>query len=262
MKLKVHGCRGSVPVNSDKQRKYGGNTSCFEITFGTYQIFFDTGTGFRTAKFGGPEIIKIILYSHWHHDHIQGLPFNPNIFDPNEEILVSSALSPSHVSRQILRQYFSGSFFPVDFIDGLDNFRIHEFDYIKERFKHDFKLEHVPLRHPGGATGYRIKIKDKIVCYLCDNEFDTLQISELKNFVEGANVVIWDGMFTDAELLEKKGWGHSSISQGVFLRKKHSVEKLLITHHTPDRTDEELDHINAQLPEGVELAYDGMICEI
>ena len=150
----------------------------------------------------------------------------------------------------------------MDFIDGLDNFRIHEFDYIKERFKHDFKLEHVPLRHPGGATGYRIKIKDKIVCYLCDNEFDTLQISELKNFVEGANVVIWDGMLTDAELLEKKGWGHSSISQGVFLHKKHSVEKLLITHHSPDRTDEELDHINAQLPEGIELAYDGMICEI
>ena len=89
-----------------------------------------------------------------------------------------------------------------------------------------------------------------------------MQISELKNFVDGANVVIWDGMFTDAELLEKKGWGHSSISQGVYLHKKHSIEKLLITHHTPDRTDDQLDHINAQLPEGVELAYDGMICEI
>ena len=140
MKLNVHGCRGSVPVQSRGQTRYGGNTSCFEVTFGQFQIFFDTGTGFRTAQFGGPEITKILLYSHWHHDHVQGFAFNPNIFVPDHKVLVASGLSSADVSRQMLQQYFSGSYFPIDVIGSLENIIFHEFEYIKENFINDFKL--------------------------------------------------------------------------------------------------------------------------
>jgi phosphoribosyl 1,2-cyclic phosphodiesterase len=261
MKLNVHGCRGSVPVQSKRQIKYGGNTSCFEVTFGKFQIFFDTGTGFRTAQFGRPEITKILLYSHWHHDHVQGFAFNPNIFVPDHKVLVASGLSSADVSRQMLQQYFSGSYFPIDVIGSLENIIFHEFEYIKENFINDFRLNNLSLNHPGGASGYRLEHNKKIICYLSDNEYRGTQFAELKDFVEGANIVIWDGMFTDKELLKKKGWGHSSIDEGINFFEKCDVERLLITHHAPERNDDQLDEISAQLPEHVELAFDGMSCK-
>ena len=261
MKLNVHGCRGSVPVQSRGQTRYGGNTSCFEVTFGQFQIFFDTGTGFRTAQFGGPEITKILLYSHWHHDHVQGFAFNPNIFVPDHKVLVASGLSSADVSRQMLQQYFSGSYFPIDVIGSLRNVSIHEFDFIKANFINDFRLDHLPLRHPGGASGYRLEFNKKTICYLCDNEYHETQLPELKDFVEGANCVIWDGMFTNEELSQKRGWGHSSVNQGIEFWEKCDVKKLLVTHHAPERSDDQLDEISNQLPGNVELAFDGMSYE-
>ena len=91
MKLSIHGCRGSVPTSSGSTHKYGGNTSCFEIITENNQIIFDAGTGFKNVKFSKSRA-SFLLLSHFHHDHIQGLPFNPELFDPKNEIIISSGL--------------------------------------------------------------------------------------------------------------------------------------------------------------------------
>ena len=79
MKLTVHGCRGSVPTPSPYTAKYGGHTTCFELRFNGYQIIFDTGSGFQNLILADSTVEKLILYSHFHHDHIQGLPFNADL---------------------------------------------------------------------------------------------------------------------------------------------------------------------------------------
>jgi ribonuclease BN (tRNA processing enzyme) len=69
-------------------------------------------------------------------------------------------------------------------------------------------------------------------------------------------------MFNDKDLVERKGWGHSSVKQGVDFFSKVNCKKMLITHHAPERTDYELDKINSDLPNDIELAFDGMTVEV
>ena len=262
MELKVHGCRGSIPVQSNNHTSFGGNTSCFEVSFDKFQLFFDTGSGFRTAKLASKDYFKIILYSHWHHDHIQGLPFNPQLFLEDNEITICSALSSRNETTQTLKNYFSGAYFPVDLISLLKNIKIQSFCDLKWLDDSGLKLEYFSLIHPGGAVGYKLEFKGKSITYLCDNEYDESQFYDLNNFVCGSNIVIWDGMFTEEELQKKNGWGHSSINQGIEFFKNSTIDKLLISHHAPERTDYDLNQISAELPDGIELAFDGMVIEI
>lgn len=111
MKLSIHGCRGSIASSSPSTQKYGGHTSCFELTCENHQIIFDAGSGFQNVNFSKSHTSYVLL-SHFHHDHIQGLPFNPQIFDPNNEIVISSDLHDHETVKKNLQTYFSPSVFP------------------------------------------------------------------------------------------------------------------------------------------------------
>ena len=115
MKLLVHGCRGSIPISTPQSNIYGGNTSCYELIFNEYQLIFDTGTGFRHVSIDESKK-TIIFYSHWHHDHIQGLAFNSGLYNTKKDIFVSSALNNKNESKNIIHQYFSGFYFPLELI--------------------------------------------------------------------------------------------------------------------------------------------------
>lgn len=258
MKLNVHGSRGSIPTSSGSTVGYGGNTSCYELAFGNYQIFFDTGSGFRNANFLESSKSKIIFYSHWHHDHIQGLPFNAGIFNPENRFLVSSALASRNVVRNTLQTYFSGGYFPVDIIENLSNFTYSNINSVKNSHADDFELNWIELNHPGGCYGYSVVHGGKKFCYLCDNEYETSQLDALLKFADEADVVIWDGMFTEAELDTKRGWGHSSIEQGIFFSENCGHAQVLISHHAPARLDSELQEIQEKLPDRVSFARDGL----
>ncbi len=258
MKLTVHGARGSIPTSSRETIIYGGNTSCYELVFGKYQIFFDTGSGFRNVNFFDSSFTKCILYSHWHHDHIQGLPFNASIFNPDNSVIVSSALATRSVLRNTLQTYFSGGYFPVDIVKILPNLNYRNANQVKKSFADDFTLDWIELNHPGGCYGYSICHEGKKFTYLCDNEYESSQLETLTDFAEGSDLVIWDGMFTDAELESKKGWGHSSIEQAMTFFGHGDISTMLISHHAPSRTDDELDALAKTLPEGISFAKDGL----
>jgi phosphoribosyl 1,2-cyclic phosphodiesterase len=258
MKLTVHGSRGSIPTPSKHTVKYGGNTSCFELEFGKYQIFFDTGSGFKNISLADKQIDKLIFYSHWHHDHIQGLPFNSHIFNQENKITVTSALASRNVLRHTLQTYFSGGYFPVDIVRVLSNLVFKNISTVKKTTEKDFHLDWLELQHPGGCYGYSIIYDGKKICYLCDNEYDEAQLPLLEKFTDHSDLVIWDGMFTEDELTEKVGWGHSSIEQGVKFFDQTNIKSMMITHHAPYRTDNMLDEIASSLPDGVYFAKDEM----
>ena len=92
MKFTIHGVRGSVPTPGIEFVKYGGNISCFEIETCESQIFCDAGTGFRSAKLLRDKKNVWVFLTHFHHDHIQGFPFNHGLFSEGQQISVSSAL--------------------------------------------------------------------------------------------------------------------------------------------------------------------------
>ena len=91
MKLILHGCRGSIPNPSKKMLRYGGNTTSFELSMDDFQVFFDAGSGFQNAVLDSNKEI-MIFFSHFHHDHLQGLAFNKYLLKPETKALMSSAL--------------------------------------------------------------------------------------------------------------------------------------------------------------------------
>ena len=104
MELNIYGCRGSIPSSSPNTVRYGGNTSCYEILVHNKQIILDTGSGFRNLRLQ-TDRSKIILYSHWHHDHIQGLPFNSDLFIKENSVTICSALATKRPFRNTLQTY-------------------------------------------------------------------------------------------------------------------------------------------------------------
>jgi phosphoribosyl 1,2-cyclic phosphodiesterase len=261
MRLITHGCRGSIPNPSKEMQKYGGNTTCFELQFDRFQIFFDTGSGFQNASLESSKEI-LILFSHFHHDHIQGLAFNKYLLAPRIKTSISSALVNSENLNKIVRDYFSGAYFPLDLFENLKNVTFLDFTATQKRLGEHFRIEAIKLAHPGGSFGYSVQTDNKKFVFLGDNEFTTSQSEELKKFIEKADIVIWDGMFTKKELQSKGGWGHSSIEQGIDFLSNVNCGEIIISHHAPYRTDSELDKINQSLPHGFHLAKDGHVLEL
>ena len=98
--------------------------------------------------------------------------------------------------------------------------------------------------------------------YLCDNEFEADQRETLTTFAEKADVLIWDGMFTEKELVDRKGWGNSSIEKATMYNEKSNCKRILISHHAPARSDQDLDHIASSLPELFTVASDRLEIEV
>jgi phosphoribosyl 1,2-cyclic phosphodiesterase len=247
MKFTIHGVRGSVPTPGIEYAKYGGNTSCFEIETRESQIFCDAGTGFRSAKLLREEKNICVLFTHFHHDHIQGFPFNKDLFSEGPEICISSALYDKKTTLAVLKQYFSAYFFPVNIFENLSHLSVQSFDDAKDALKQDVDISFINLEHPGGAVGYSFVKENKKVVILLDNEFQEPQLYGLLEFCKDADLLIWDGMFTKDELLSKRGWGHSSVEQAEEFTKLCDVKKTVICHHAPYRSDTDIDELKTRI---------------
>jgi phosphoribosyl 1,2-cyclic phosphodiesterase len=87
LKLRLWGVRGSIPTPVPQNLGYGGNTACIEVRLPGDELFiFDAGTGIRELglALGGAGCGRDIhlFFTHYHWDHIQGLPFFGPLFDP------------------------------------------------------------------------------------------------------------------------------------------------------------------------------------
>jgi len=246
IQVTFHGVRGSVPVSGSDFSAYGGHTTCFEIRTSDIQIIVDAGSGFQNVALAETGPI-IIAFTHFHHDHIQGLAFNGDLLRQDREIFVTSALCGSEILKTNLQNYFHGAYFPIDLIAIKHQLNFVDFDEIPKIFSGILDSKTMPLNHPGGCAAYKFGLAGKHVATLFDNEFEKDQQNELQDFVADASLVVWDGMFVEEELPMRRGWGHSSIEDGVDfftrMRKNSEGSQLAITHHAPSRTDEQLNKL-------------------
>jgi phosphoribosyl 1,2-cyclic phosphodiesterase len=261
MKLFIHGCRGSTATSSRSTQKYGGNTTCFEVSTDNDQIIFDAGSGFQNVELSKTQT-SFLLLSHFHHDHVQGLPFNSQLFDPKNEIIISSALCEIEIVKKTIQKYFSPPYFPLDIVSSQSNIKFLPFNAVQKKLEENLSLSSILLNHPGGSTGYKLIQKHSSFIYLGDNEFEEYQRKPLSTFSKNADLLIWDGMFTEKELADKKGWGHSSIEQAIDFNMEANCKKIFISHHAPHRSDKELDQIANGLPELIKLASDRLEIEV
>ena len=250
MEIIFHGVRGSTPTAHQDFLNYGGNTTSTEIRSNEFQFIFDAGTGFQNLKILEDRPV-FLFFSHFHYDHIQGLPFNSQIFNPSNSVTISSGLVNSNELKNVFTRAFQPMYFPIPLVETLKNLSFNEFVEVQEKLFKICKIESISLNHPGGAAGYIIKEKNKKICIFLDHEFgqNNYVDDKMLEVSQDCDFVIWDGMFLDEELKDKKGWGHSSVEQALTFAENNNCKRLAIAHHAPHRSDERLKELENSLPD-------------
>jgi phosphoribosyl 1,2-cyclic phosphodiesterase len=266
--VRFWGTRGSIPSPGRETVRYGGNTPCLELrTPDGWLIVLDAGTGIRELgrslmdRANGTPIRGDIFLTHAHWDHIQGLPFFAPIFHSGNHFTIWGSKTMETSIGRVVRDQMSPVVFPVAFEQLGATIEFRQLAQ-ERRFERAYDVTALPVQHPGGALGYRFAARDdgadeagaersapRALVYISDNE---LQASaaygspaswrrDLVSFVRGARVLVHDSMFTTEEYGQHKGWGHSTYQDAVELALEGEVETLVLFHHKPERTDDELD---------------------
>lgn len=260
--VRFWGVRGSIPSPGPDTARYGGNTSCVSVEGffldGTPTIgIFDAGTGIRLLSKelvqNDKEIILFLTHTHW--DHIQGFPFFAPLRQPKRCVYLSSMEQELGLFQMLLDQ-MDGRRFPILLEDTNACLRRFSVEMIARQQLLGYRVKRIRANHPGMTFGFRAELLSASLVYLPDNELfppdgDLQQTTfdEFAAFCQGADVLIHDSQFTEADMSLKYGWGHSVISQVRELAAAAQVRHLVLFHHDPDRTDDELDAIQAESDE-------------
>lgn len=251
MRVKVWGARGSVPSPGPETTRYGGNTSCVQVTLsdGT-MIVLDAGTGIRNlglALAGSVPRINILL-THLHLDHIQGLVFFAPAFRPQSELGIWGPESPETSLEDRLARYISAPLSPVEIrelpcrVEFLDAPHT-EWDIGPAR------IRAASVTHRGPTLGYRISDGTRSFCYIPDHEpglgaplaeLDPEWISGF-DLARGADLLVHDCQYADDEYDEHCGWGHSRLADALTFAQRVGARRTLLFHHDPLHSDDFLD---------------------
>lgn len=264
LRVRFWGTRGSIPSPGPKTVRYGGNTPCVELrTADGWLVILDAGTGIRDLgrhlleKSNGSPVRGDIFLTHAHWDHIQGIPFFAPIFGRGNHFTIWGSETLERSFDKVLRDQMSPVVFPVTF-EELD--ATIDFKGLPEGTRtagNGYEVTAFAVQHPGGALGYRFCAaggNSKSLVYVSDNELAPHPRygsapdwrKQFVTFVRGAAVLVHDSTYTTEEYDNHKGWGHSTYTETVELAIEAGVEQLVLFHHDPRRSDEQLEHCLAQ----------------
>jgi phosphoribosyl 1,2-cyclic phosphodiesterase len=259
VKLKIWGCRGSVPSPGPDTVEYGGNTSCVEVLLDDgATLVLDAGTGIRPLGLDlvrrGTRQIHLFL-THLHLDHLEGLRFFAPLWDPDVAMDVWGPPSPVLSLRERILRAFSPPLFPLDLRDvpARVTFR----DLPTEPWRVDgLTLSAGLVLHPGPTVGFRLDTGSSSLAYLPDHEpalagivnrsLDWVSGGALANRVD---FLLHDAQYFVDEYEARIGWGHSSVDDAVAFTRAADAERLVLFHHEPGRSDRGLEALQDRASE-------------
>lgn len=256
MIVRLWGTRGSVASPGPETIRYGGNTACVEVRTDDALLVLDAGTGIRrlgTTLREHRGRIDLLL-THLHLDHLQGIGFFEPCFRPEIELHIWGPPSTTLDLRERLTRYLSPPLFPVRLRDLGSRVSLH--DVPSEPFMiGSVTVNGEAIIHPGPTVGYRISADGKTLAYLPDHEpalgAPSFPISPEwtsgHRLAHGADLLIHDAQYTDAEYPSRVGWGHSSLEQTWAFSVQAAVRRLVTFHHDPSHADDQLDEMVSDL---------------
>lgn len=276
MRFTFWGTRGSIAVPGPDTLRYGGNTTCLQVepSSGT-PVIVDAGSGIRPL---GLELCKhnaegelLLLITHLHWDHILGFLFFDPAYHPGWRVRVSGWPKALVGLKSIFNSRHADGNFPVDW-DDLPGVVEMAHDLELPRFVlNGMEVSTTPLNHPQGGVGFRFQEKGQILTFITDNELKgpgQAQMDDFVKFVSGSRVLVHDAQYLPEEMPERYGYGHSDYTQAVDLARKAGVERLILTHHDPTRSDEQIDALLTKAREiagpelQVDAAREGLVVEV
>jgi len=258
--IRFFGVRGSYPTPYPAHLGYGGNTSCILIEAGGEAFVIDAGTGISKA---GAFLERrkcrraTIFLSHLHVDHIAGLPSFLPFYRKGVYIRM---LFSKRCAREDITRIFSPPYFPISMDKLPSKIEFTPVDDHKEVRSNGVPLSFIPLNHPNGALGIKIRYEGREVAILSDNEPSAGEMERLIRWVSGANLLIAEAQYTPAEYRKKRGFGHSPFTYPIEIAFHAGVKRLILTHHDFLHSDKVLDKISQRI---VRLATQkGLACRL
>ncbi|PYX58106.1 MAG: MBL fold metallo-hydrolase [Acidobacteria bacterium] len=253
MRVKFWGVRGSTPTPQAENMRYGGNTSCVEVRVGEQLYIFDCGTGFRVLgqqlrdEFGEKKLplSAHVFISHFHWDHIQGIPFFRPLYDRADSQFLFHCSSRTRSLKQVMDEQMASPYFPVNLSQMQAQQKFYDIDIGRLNLEDGVQIQTSWLNHPQGCMGFRMETKDGVLVYATDNEpGDAAFDKSVRKLAEGADVLIYDAQYLPEEYAaEKHGWGHSHWREAVNVVMESGAKELVLFHHDPDHTDVVIDKI-------------------
>ncbi len=263
MQVRFWGTRGSMAKPGPDTIRYGGNTSCVQITSanGTLLVI-DCGTGAHglgqhLLKEGPRPVRGHVLISHTHWDHIQGIPFFVPFFIPGNKFDIYAPKGFGESLRETLAGQMEYTYFPItpEAFGAELNYNnlsegVFQIDDIVIRTRY--------LNHPALTIAFRIEVDGAVVVYACDHEPHSRDLADGDGILDGqdkahadflrdADLVIHDAQYLAAEYAGKVGWGHSTVEYALKVAQTAGVKQLALTHHDPMRTDDMIDTLITDL---------------
>ena len=280
MRLHFCGIRGSTPAPGADFLRYGGHTSCVAVASDPHAqptLILDAGTGLRqvTALLAGQPFVGTILLTHLHWDHVQGLPFfRAGDRDDARVTLLLPDQQDGNSAEDVLARGMSPPHFPIRPSDLRGSWT---FGAISAgQLKADgFAVEAREIPHKGGRTlGYRVSDGCSVVAYVTDHCPTALGPGSdgwgdyhpgAVELAAEADVLVHDAHLLAEELPEQAAFGHAAAEYAVGLARRAGARRVVLFHHRPDRTDDELDQLAQRFttsPVPVTVAAEGLLLDL
>src|SRR4051812_27222438 len=259
IRVRFFGTRGSIPSLAADSVRYGGNTSCVELRFGSELLILDAGSGLRLLgekvieEAAGKPIKGSLLLSHAHWDHIQGLPFFAPGYSAQNIFEIFTAFGHSGRLHRALTNQMNPLHFPVG-LNQMCGMRPPQDLQAEEAKIGSFIIRTIALNHPGGCSGFRLEAGGQSLAYLPDHEpykHEAANCSRdahesLVRFIKGVDLLILDTQYTPNEYVHRVGWGHGCLPDSVALAVEAGVKRLFLFHHDPSHNDRQIDAMVAE----------------
>ncbi|MCL2708946.1 MAG: MBL fold metallo-hydrolase [Defluviitaleaceae bacterium] len=278
MKIKIYGCRGSIPFVRTPPSFFGGNTSCAVIESGGRYLIIDAGSGImqfeyemRETHMDYPKNLPFtvdILLSHLHLDHIIGLTMFAPIAEPQASTRIYTYSRNDTPLKEQIFFPFKPPYWPAPMALDAKAEIVQLFDGVTFKIGDTFTVTPFTAKHPDNSASFRITDGSRTVLHLLDDELPALDddgFEKLVGYCKGADLIIFDAAYTPVDYPKKRGWGHSTAKDGERLAEACGCKKMIFSHFSPDYGDEVL----AGVPRYLEssdgrfiLARDGLEIEI